>query len=92
MKYIKQKLNIPLSLNRKFYYIFTDKQKKMIVDEMTFYKSVYKAVEDDKLFEVVVNKHLKMKLHNVVFPNIINDVNEYIKKIIEEHKDITIYY
>ena len=46
---------------------------------MTYYKSIYKAVEDDKLFECIVNKHIKIKLHNAVFPNIINDVREYKK-------------
>ena len=56
MKYIKKPLNAPLSINRKFYYIFTDKQKKAIIDEMTYYKSIYNAVEDEVLFEVVVNK------------------------------------
>ena len=91
MKYIKKPLNAPLSINRKFYYIFTDKQKKAIIDEMTYYKSIYNAVEDEVLFEVVVNKYLKMKLHNVVFPNILKDVNEYKKKIKEEYKYITIY-
>ena len=58
---------------------------------MTYYKSIYNAVEDEVLFEVVVNKYLKMKLHNVVFPNILKDVNEYKKKIKEEYKYITIY-
>ena len=91
MKHIKEKINIPLSVNRKFYYIFTDKQKRLIIDEMTYYKSIYKAVEDNVLFECIVNKHIKIKIHNAVYPNIINDVREYKKKIEEEYKDIIIY-
>jgi predicted transposase len=91
MKYIKEQINIPLSVNRKFYYIFTDKQKRLILDEMTYYKSIYKAVEDDVLFESVVNKHLKIKLHKVVYPNIINDVRVYKKMFEDEFKDIIIY-
>ncbi len=91
MKYIKEQINIPLSVNRKFYFIFTDKQKKLILDEMTYYKSIYKAVEDNILFESVVNKHLKIKLHNAVYPNIINDVRIYKRIMEEEFKDIIIY-
>lgn len=79
MRYIKKEFKMPISVKRKFYYIFTDKQKKLIIDEMTYYKSIYVGVEYDILFECVLNKYLKMKLHNVVFPNISNNVNEYKK-------------
>ena len=82
-KIIKNEVKINPSSVRKFFYIIrTDKERKRILDEATYYKKIYNAVDDNILLEVVIEKYIKMKIYNRIYFDIKNDVDEY-KKYLE---------
>jgi hypothetical protein len=64
------------SILRKFHYIFTKKQKEQIIIEAIYYKKIYSALSIDDIMEVVTNKYIKMKLYNIVFPDISKKLKE----------------
>lgn len=82
-KIIKNEVKINPSSARKFFYVIrTDKERKIILDEATYYKKIYDAVDDNILLEVVIEKYIKMKIYNRKYFDIKNDVDEY-KKYLE---------
>lgn len=84
-KILIEQLKISQSALRKFFYIIrTDKERKRILDETLFYKTIYNAIEVNKILEAVINKYIKIKIHKCLFiePNK-NDIEEFKRKIEE---------
>ena len=67
-KILIESLKISQSALRKFFYIIrTDKERKRILDEASFYKTIYNGVEINKILEAVINKYIKIKIHKCLF-------------------------
>jgi hypothetical protein len=67
-KILIEQLKISQSALRKFFYIIrTDKERKKILNETSFYKTIYNDVEINKILEAVINKYIKKKIHNILF-------------------------
>jgi|APFre7841882793_1041355.scaffolds.fasta_scaffold14922_3 hypothetical protein len=90
-KILIEQLKISPSCYRKFFYVITtDKERRKILNEASFYKTIYNGVEQNKILEAVINKYIKMKIHNRFFidPNkksieeFIRERDEYIENII----------
>ena len=68
---------------RKFHFIFNRKQREQIMLETSYYKTIYPALNIEETLEAVINKHIKMKLHKVVFPDISKQVKLH-QQILDE--------
>ena len=78
----KDRININPSSLRKFYYIIrSDKERKKILDEASFYKKIYIAVDDKIILETVIEKYIKMRLFNVKYLDNNKDIEEYKKEL-----------
>jgi len=89
-KILIEQLKISPSCHRKFFYIIrTDKERKRILDEASFYKTIYNGVELNKILEAVIEKYIKIKIHKCLFidpdkksiEEFIRERNEYIEYI-----------
>lgn len=78
-KILIERLKLNNSSLRKFFYIIrTDKERKRILDETIFYKTIYNAVEVNKILEAVINKYIKIKIHKCLFLEPYkNDIEEF---------------
>jgi len=87
-KILIEQLKISSSSQRKFFYIIrTDKERKKILNEASFYKTIYNGVEVNKILEVVIEKYIKKKIHNIKFiePDK-KSIEDYNKEIEEVYK------
>ena len=80
---VKKKLKVSQSILRKFHFIFTKKQKELIMLEASYYNTIYPALTIEETLEVVIQKHIKMKLHKIVFPDISKQLKEHKMKLEE---------
>lgn len=78
-KILIERLKLNNSSLRKFFYIIrTDKERRRILDETIFYKTIYNAVEVNKILEAVINKYIKIKIHKCLFLEPYkNDIEEF---------------
>jgi len=81
-------IKMSVSSHRKFFYIIRSyKERQKIINETTFYKSIYSGVELYKILEAVINKYIKKKIHKMMFiepdkqriEDHIKERNEYIE-------------
>ena len=63
----KEEIKLSNQALRKFYYIFKGKERQEILNEASFYKSLYSAINDNQILEAVINKNIKSKIHKVIF-------------------------
>ena len=85
-KILIEQLKISQSALRKFFYIIrTDKERKRILDETSFYKTIYNGVEVNKILEAVINKYIKIKIHKCLFIEPDKDDIEEFKRKREEY-------
>ena len=89
----KKEIKLNNSAMRKLYYIFNDKERKKIFNEVSFYKDIYNAVDDDKLIYAVIDKNLKTKIHKVIFLDDKDKIKEYNEcfKLYREFRDFEEY-
>jgi len=80
----KEKLNLNQSTTRKYKYIFNTKEKQDILNQCSFYKSIYFGLTNEEIFEVVINKCIKQKLYNIKFP----EISKEYKRILKLKEDI----
>ena len=80
---MKKELKLSLSSMRKLYYIFNKKQRELIMLEASYYNTKYPALTIEKTLDVVIQKHIKMKLHKVIFPDISKQIKLH-QQILEE--------
>jgi hypothetical protein len=87
-KILIDRLKINPSALRKFFYIIrTDNERRKILNEASFYKTIYNGVEQNKILEAVIEKYIKIKIHKRFFidpdkksiKDFIRERNEYIK-------------
>lgn len=79
---VDTKINMSVSCHRKFFYIIRSyKERQKILNEATFYKSIYSGVELNMILEIILDKYIKMKFHKVLFiePDK-NSIEEHIKE------------
>ncbi len=82
-----EKININPSSCRKFFYIIkTNKERQNILNEASYYSSIYTGLTDRQILEVVIEKYIKMRLFNVVFPNNKKDIEEHNKILKDAYK------
>ena len=74
---MKKEIRVSQSILRKFYFIFTKKQREQIMLETSYYKTIYPALTIEETLEVVIQKHIKAKIHKVVFPDISKQLKEH---------------
>ena len=68
---------------RKFHFIFTKKQREQIMLETSYFNTKYPALTIEETLEVVIQKHIKTKIHKVVFPDISKQLKEHKMKLEE---------
>lgn len=67
-KILIEQLKISQSALRKFFYIIrTNKERNKILNEASFYKTIYDGEEINKILEAVINKYIKIKIHKCLF-------------------------
>ena len=87
-EYKKIEINISLSTKRKLYYIFNSKEKQKILDECTYYSSIYKGVAEETMVDAVVSKYIKMKLHQLIFLNNKKEIQKYKEWMMDTYKGL----
>ena len=80
---MKKELKLSQSILRKFHFIFNRKTRDLIMLEASYYNTIYPALTIEETLEVVINKHIKMKLHKVVYPDTSKQLKEYKMKLEE---------
>ena len=80
---MKKELKLSMSSMRKLHFIFNRKQREKILAEASYYNTIYSALTIEEILEIVINKHLKMKLHKVVFPDISKQIKIH-QQILDE--------
>jgi len=80
---MKKEIKVSQSILRKFYFIFTKKQRDQIMLETSYFNTIYSALSIEEILEVVIQKHIKMKLHKVVFPDISKQIKLH-QQILDE--------
>ena len=80
---MKKELKLSMSSMRKLHFIFNRKQRDQILAEASYYNTIYSALTIEEILEIVINKHLKMKLHKVVFPDISKQIKIH-QQILDE--------
>lgn len=85
---IRTDIKLSISTMRKFNHIFKDKEKKKILDEALYFSNIYTTVCIEKHIEYVINKYLKVKIHNRTFCDINKDVMEYKEILMKEYKKL----
>jgi len=65
------------SLRKLYYIIRTQKERNNIFDECEYYKTIYSALPDEKILEIVIEKHIKIKLFNRKYISNKKEIKEY---------------
>lgn len=81
-----EEIKLSQSAMRKLNYIFKRNEQKKILNEASFYRSIYSAVDDKIILEAVIEKNLKTKIYKVLFldnQKQIKEYNEYLKEVLE---------
>ena len=85
-EFVKEKINLDISALRKLNFVIPKKNRIKLFNEVSYYKKIYSAVDEIKIFNAVINKYVNMKIHNRIYFNIDNDLENHRKKIIETFK------
>jgi hypothetical protein len=74
---IKEEIKLSVSALRKLNFIFKGKEREKIFNEASFYKSLYSAISDKQILEAVIDKHIKSKIHKIIFLDDEKKIKEY---------------
>ena len=88
----REEIKLSASALRKLNYVFKRKERTKILNEASFYNSIYSAVDVNKILEAVIEKNLKTKIFKVLFldnEKEIKEYNEYLR-LIEELENLEI--
>ena len=85
---IRNDIKLSISTMRKFNHLFKDKEKTKILNEALYFSNIYTTVTIEKHIEYVINKYLKVKIHNRTFCDINKDVMEYKAFLMKEYKKL----
>jgi hypothetical protein len=80
---MKKEIKLSISSTRKLHFIFNRKQREQILTEASYYNTIYPALTIQETLDVVIQKHIKMKLHKVVFPDISKQIKLH-QQILDE--------
>jgi len=78
VNYIKTYFNINDTYARKYIYVLKENDRRNVLKELQYFKDIY-DLPDNILIQCLINKYIKIRLHNIQFADIHKDVNDHYK-------------